>query len=65
MNTIKWNEKCFEETGLYIWIYKNGALVCTNNRHRKRINLKDFRIYTHKKTVRSRDNTAGSAKGSN
>ena len=54
MNRIKWNEKCFEESGLYLWIYNNGALVCTNNRYRKRINLKNFKIYSHKKTVKAK-----------
>ena len=54
MNRIKWNEKCFEESGLYLWIYNNGALVCTNNRYRKRINLKDFKIYSHKKTEKTK-----------
>lgn len=55
MNRIKWDEKYFEASGLYIWIYNNGALVCTNNRYRKSLNLNSFKIHTPKRILKAPD----------
>lgn len=32
MNIIKWDDKLFNGSGTYIWVYSKGLLVSTNNR---------------------------------
>lgn len=48
MQTINWDEKYFEESGLYIWIYNRGYLECTNNKYRHTLKLSSLRIYNSK-----------------
>lgn len=48
MQTINWDEKYFEESGLYIWIYNQGYLECTNNKYRSTLRLSSLRIYKPK-----------------
>jgi hypothetical protein len=43
MCSIKWDEKFFEESGLYIWFYNRGFLESSNDRFHKSNLLKSFR----------------------
>ncbi|MEO8513833.1 MAG: hypothetical protein ABI543_09755 [Ignavibacteria bacterium] len=49
MNKIKWDEKFFEQSGIYLWIYSRGCLVRTNDRFRNSVILKNFKKYQPKK----------------
>ena len=53
MCIIKWDEKFFEESGLYIWIYRNGFLE-TSNEKLYRSNL--AKIYSAKKSESLKNN---------
>ena len=35
MSRIKWDEKYFEESGLYVWIYNKGHVESTNEKFYK------------------------------
>jgi len=43
MLTIKWDEKFFEESGLYIWIFCNGYLESSNEKFHRSNLLECFR----------------------
>ena len=43
MRRVKWDEKFFEESGLYIWIFNRGYLESTNDKFHKSNLLKGFR----------------------
>jgi hypothetical protein len=32
MNIVKWKDKIYDESVMYIWVYSNGLLISTNNR---------------------------------
>lgn len=43
MNISKWDDKFFDESLTYIWVYSKGLLVSTNNRKSRSFILKGFR----------------------
>lgn len=43
MCSIKWDEKFFEESGLYIWVYNRGFLESSNDRFHRANLLKGFK----------------------
>lgn len=43
MNIVKWDDKFFNESVTYIWVYSKGLLISTNNRKSKSFILKGFR----------------------
>jgi len=43
MCSIKWDDKFFEETGLFIWIFNKGYLESTNDRFHKSNLLKSYK----------------------
>jgi len=43
MNIVKWDDKFFNQSVTYIWVYSKGLLVSTNNRKSRSFILKGFR----------------------
>ncbi len=42
MNKIKWDEKFFNQSGNYVWVFNNGLLECTNEKLFKPVLLKIY-----------------------
>ena len=58
MRTIKWDNKFFEESGLYVWIYNSGHLESTNERFYKSNEIRRFvhknnRVYKRRRKMSS------------
>lgn len=51
MHKIKWDEKYFEQSGIYIWIYNQGCLVRTNEKYRNSAYIRTLKYCYRRNTV--------------